>query len=180
MWLAWTMSRIGQPNRAFAGDRGDPDPLVRSAIARASDPLSYARAVVALCTSRLLMPIVATGEDSAPGPDPDRRAEMAAVSVENSAGERALLAFTGLDSLLAWQRAARPVPCTLDDLAATVPEAGAVALLLDIAGPVPFTIEGEILQALASGRRLVELADGSFGWLSLRAEAEEPPVRAGD
>lgn len=161
------MSRLGQPNPAFAGDLGDPDPLVRSAIARASDSLSYARAVVALCASRLLMPIVATGDDGGRAPDPDRRAEMAAVSVENASGERALLAFTGVDALLAWDRSARPVPCTLDDLAATVPEAGAVALLLDIAGPVPFTIEGEVLEALARGQRLVEFADGTFGWASV-------------
>lgn len=155
---------VGQPSAAFTGDRGDADPLVRQLIADASDPLGYARAVVALCTTRLLMPIVATGDDT-PHADPDRHAEMAAVSVTNASGEKALLAFTGIDAQQAWDAAARPVLCTLDDLAATVDEAGAVALVLDIAGPAPFTIEGDMLGPLAAGQRLVEFDDGSFGWV---------------
>lgn len=159
--------KLAQPSAAFAGDRGEPDASVRAAVARADDQLGYARAIVSLCASRLLMPIVAAGDDGGDAPNPDRHAELAAVSVVNAAGERALLAFTGLDALLAWDAAARPVPCTLDDLAATVAEAGSSALLLDIAGPVPFTIEGDILASLAVGQRLVEFDDGTFGWVGL-------------
>lgn len=161
---------LGQPSAAFAGDRGDADTLVRQLIADASDQLGYARAVVALCTARLIMPIVATGDDT-PHADPDRHAEMAAVSVTNAEGEKALLAFTGIDAQLAWDAAARPLLCTLDDLAATVSEAGAVALVLDIAGPVPFTIEGEMLAPLSAGQRLVEFDDGSFGWVQFSQPA---------
>lgn len=98
---------------------------------------------------------------------------MAAISVQGADGERALLAFTGLDSLVAWNRTARPVPCTLDDLAATVAEAGSNALLLDLAGPQPFTIEGEMLESLAAGRRLVEFEDGTFGWVQVEPTAAE-------
>lgn len=166
---------LGQPSAAFAGDRGTADPLVRERVADASDQLSYARAIVALCTARLMMPIVATGDDG-PGAEVDRHAEMAAVSVTNSTGERALLAFTGIDAQHAWDATARPVLCTLDDLAATVAEAGAVALVLDIAGPVPFTIDGELLTHLAEGQRLVEFDDGSFGWVQF-TEAPAPTQR---
>lgn len=159
------MRNLASPNPAFADDRGEPDPLVREALASGDDHIGYLTAVAALCTSRLLLPIVASGDDSMNGPDPDRHAEMAAVSVRSAAGERALLAFTGLDSLQAWQADARPVLCTLDDLAATVVETGDQALIIDIAGPVPFVIETDLIAQLAQGRRLVALPDGGFGWM---------------
>lgn len=160
------MSPLGQPNAAFLGDRGDPDPAVRAAIEAAHDdpPRSYLRAVAALCTTRLLFPVVATGDDSGDGPDPEREAELAAVSIQTSDGRRALLAFTGLDALVAWEPRARPVPATLDDLAATVLETGDDAMLIDAAGPVPFVIGDDLVAQLAQGRRLVELEDGGFGW----------------
>ncbi|WP_420176933.1 SseB family protein [Luteococcus sp. OSA5] len=158
---------MAQPSAAFAGDHGEPDPQVRAAIAAVGGQLGYLRAVAALCASRLLMPIVAHGDDSMDGPDPQRHAEMAAVSLTNAAGERALLGFTGIDALTAWQRDARPVPCTLDDLAATVAEAGASHLLLDVAGPVQFVIGPDLVAELAKGHRLVEIEPGEFGWMFL-------------
>ena len=160
---------LRQPNAAFIGDRGDADPAVREAIEHSGDdlPTSYLRAVAALCVSRLLMPVVASGDDSSDGPDPDRHAELAAVSIEAADGRRALLAFTGIDALVAWEPRARPVPATLDDLAATVLETGATALLLDTAGPVPFVIGDDLVAQLAQGRRLVELEGGGFGWAFL-------------
>lgn len=156
--------RLAQPSGGFAGDMGHADPDVRRIMASASDQVGYVRALVALCTARLIMPIVASGDET-PHHDPDRHAEMAAVLVTGATGERALLGFTGIDALTAWNRGARPVLCTLDDLAATVPEAGAEALVLDIAGPTPFTIEQDVLAQLSAGRRLVELDDGTFGWV---------------
>ena len=50
---------LAQPNSRFAGDDGSPDPLVRAAIAKANSHTGYIRALVALCTARLLLPIVA-------------------------------------------------------------------------------------------------------------------------
>ncbi len=160
---------LRQPGSAFIGDRGDPDPAVRDAIAASGEdlPASYLRAVASLCGSRLLMPVVASGDDSSDGPDPDRHAELAAVSIEAADGRRALLAFTGIDALVAWEPRARPVPATLDDLAATVLETGATALLIDPAGPVPFVIGEDLVAQLSQGRRLVELEDGGFGWAFL-------------
>jgi len=160
------MRTLGQPNPAFADDHGEPDPQVRAALMAAQqDDDAYLDAVVALCTARLLLPIVASGDEAGDGPDPDRHAEMAAVLVENPAGERALLAFTGVDALQAWNPTARPVPCTLDDLAATVVETGAAVLLLDGAGPTPFVLGGDLIDALGRGQRLVRLPDGGFGWM---------------
>jgi len=160
---------LTQPNAAFIGDRGDADPTVRAFIAQAASdlPTSYLRAVAALCGTRLLLPVVASGDDSMDGPDPDRHADLAAVSIAAADGRKALLAFTGMDALVAWEPRARPVPATLDDIAATVLETGDVALLVDSAGPVPLVIGDDLITQLAQGRRLVELDDGGFGWAYL-------------
>ena len=71
---------LAQPNSRFSGDDGAPDPVTRAAIAGARDQKGYIRALVALCTSRLLMPIVASGDEGGDGPDPDRHALEYAVS----------------------------------------------------------------------------------------------------
>jgi type III secretion system (T3SS) SseB-like protein len=155
-------------NAAWAGDRGEPDAGVRAALAAsaAGDADAYLAAVAALCGARLLLPIVADGDESGAGPDPARHVEMSAVLMRSASGESGALAFTGLDALRAFQPAARPVPCTLDEVAATAVEVHAQALVIDVAGPHMLVIEGDLITQLASGNRLVALADG-WGWLSL-------------
>ncbi len=162
------MKTLRAPNGAFAGDHGDPDPALRAVLAEAyAGGAHYAKAVAALCTARLLLPIVASGDEHGDGPDPNRHAEMAAVLVRSDAGATAVPVFTGLDALQAWKPEARPVPCTLDDVAATVLETKSQAILVDLPGPHPVVIELGIVQELAQGRRLVELPDGGFGWMYL-------------
>lgn len=149
------MRQLTHPNQAHVGDRGDADPQVRTALAQVTDDASgYARAISALCLARLLLPIA---------PDPD--GDLAAIQVAAADGATGLPAFTGLDSLQAWNPTARPVLCTLDEVAATALETGAQAVLIDLAGPVALVIETELIAELAQGHRLVELPDGGFGWL---------------
>lgn len=100
----------------------------------------------------------------------DKEAEMAVVLLQRRDGGKALLGFTGVDALQAWDARARPVPVTLDKVAGTAAAEGAVAVLVDAAGPYPLVVEGEVMAALAQGHRLVELADG-FGWV-MTAPAE--------
>ncbi len=164
---------LAQPSTRFLGDDGSPDPVVRGALASVVDQVSYSRALVALCASRLLMPIVASGDETGEH-DPERRAEMAAVTLSNN-GTSHLLAFTGMDAMRAWQPDARPVLCHLDELAASVAPAGATELLLDMAGPAPFVLSGELLAAIADGNRLVEFEDGDFAWV--RQAVESPDAR---
>ncbi|MEA4945496.1 MAG: SseB family protein [Propionicimonas sp.] len=162
------MKTLANPGAAFAGDRGDPDPAVRARLADAGEAESYPRAVAALCGTRLLLPVVATGKEQ-----PGEPAELAAVMMTSTTGRTGLLVFTGLDALLAWNPQARPVPCTLDEVAATAVETGSAAILVDLAGPHPLVIDQELIGDLAAGRRLVELDDGGFGWLQLApVEAE--------
>jgi hypothetical protein len=75
------------------------------------------------------------------------------------------LAFTGLDALQSWQPDARPVPVTLDIAAQAAENQDLAAVLIDVAGPHQLVLEGAILRELAAGHRLVELAEGEFGWI---------------
>lgn len=161
----------GYPDR-FAGDDGAADPQVRKLIAAAQSGGSdaYLDAVVALCGARLLVPLVAAGDDTME-PDPTRDGEVSAVLLQRPDGARALPVFTGTDSATRWQAKARPIPATLDRVAQTALAEGAGTVLIDIAGPVALTIEGEVLTQLAAERRLVRLADG-YGWAGTVADAD--------
>lgn len=169
VWLAGGVRTLGQPNAAWAGDRGEPDGAVRAALAASAGSAErddYLRAVAALCGARLLMPVVAGGEEASEGPDADRHAELAAVVMTSASGRPGALAFTGADSLQSFDRHARPVPCTLDVVAATAAELGASAIVIDVAGPAMLVIDESLIGSLAAGNRLVAL-DGGWGWMSL-------------
>lgn len=161
----------------FADDDGQPAPDVRTALAaaeRAATNSLYLDAVVQLCLSRLLVPLMAAG-DQTRHQDATRHAEMAAVLLEQPDGRRAMLAFTGTDALTAWHAEARPVPATLDVVADTAMQSRAGTLLIDIAGPHPLVIEGAVLENLALARRLVRLPDESYGWLATTQPSEPGP-----
>jgi hypothetical protein len=75
------------------------------------------------------------------------------------------MAFTSTATLTAWDPEARPVPVAAQLAAATAVQEGADALLLDVAGPARFVVEGDDLRRLAAGWRPVRLGDGGWGWL---------------
>jgi hypothetical protein len=160
----------------FPGDTGAASAETRRLIAAAvaeGTPLAYLRAVAAICGDRLLVPVVATATrlgETVAGLASDKEAEMAVVTLQTHDGRRALLAFTGLDALQSWQSDARPVPVTVDRAAQTARNEDLTAVLIDLAGPHPLVIDGEILEELAAGHRLVELADGEFGWIIPRRQ----------
>ena len=137
--------RIETPD-AFAGDDGRADPRWEPAYA---DPV----AVEALLRSgvRLLVPIVSVLDEVDAQTGADKSSHMASVSLVQPDGRRGLLAFTGTESLARWVPAARPVPVTSHQVAAAALEEGADGVLVDIAGPVRFAIDGEFLAELARG-----------------------------
>jgi hypothetical protein len=122
--------------------------------------------VAALQRNRLLVPVVAVlGEvehDDA-GRAHDKTSDMATVLLTGADGRRALLAFTGPAGLARWNPEGRPVPVTLADAARAARQDRADALVVDVAGPVPFVVDGADLAALAGGQVLVRVADG-WGW----------------
>jgi hypothetical protein len=166
---------------AFPGDQGLADPGTRRAMAAAlagAESADYLRAVAALCEDRLLVPVLATATrlgETVGGLASDKEAEMSVVMLQAGDGRRALLAFTGLDSLQAWQADARPVAVTLDQAAQTAQAEGVAALLVDFAGPHPLVLDGEVLASLAAGRRLVETEPGTFGWLVSTLDGKGEP-----
>jgi hypothetical protein len=174
---------LADTNARWAGDDGTPDPQLRRALEQAQpgehqtdDPSAprqrYLDAVVALGAARLLVPVVATGDDAGDGPDPTRQAEISAVWLELPDGSRALPVFTGLDALQAWNTQARPVPGTLDEVALTAAEVGAELLVVDVAGPSPLELGPDLVTQLGAGRRLVALGDGGYGWASVSSRID--------
>jgi SseB protein N-terminal domain len=155
------------PDPGFAGDLGEADPALRSALAgRAADPADsggHLRVLDALTRARLLVPVVALlGEveyDEA-GRAREKTTDMAAVLLTGRDGRQALLAFSGLDSLTAWRADARPVPVTAADAARSAVQEQAAALLLDVAGPAPYAVEGVALDRLARGWTIVQTGLG--------------------
>lgn len=143
------------PDPGFAGDDGSADPALAGALAEhAAGALSSHDVVAALAGARLLVPVVAVLDEAEVGADGLRRdkdSHMATVSLLNPDGRRGLLAFTSTVTLAAWQSDARPVAATSQRVAQAALQEGADAVLLDVAGPVRFPIEGAALQALAAG-----------------------------
>jgi SseB protein N-terminal domain len=148
------------PGRTLAGaaypdDDGSPDPRVSAAlVAFAAGRGSEHAALTALAGCRLLVPVVAlltAGEQDGPGaPRRDKSSEMALPTLIGADGRAALPAFTCLESLARWRPDARPVPAP----AAQVWRSGteeASAVVIDVAGPVPFAVDGARLAALAAG-----------------------------
>ena len=146
-----TLAGPGNP-----GDDGAPDPRVSAALAAyAARRGSEHAALTALAASRLLVPVVAvlTGAEQgrADGLRREKSSEMALPTLIGADGRAALPAFTCLDSLARWRADARQVPVP----AAGVWQAGAQeagAVVIDVAGPVPFAVDGARLAALAEGR----------------------------
>lgn len=161
------------PDPGFAGDDGAPDPALRSALAaHASGEGTYAAALAALQGSRVVVPVVAVAgevEVDEAGLAHDKSSDMAAVLIARPDGRRGLLAFSGVESLAAWDPAARPVPVTARTAAQAALQDGAVALVLDLSGPHRLVVEGDDLQGLAAGWELTSV-QGRSAWIRPAAE----------
>ena len=172
------MRSLNAAESQFQGDDGAADPAVLAALAAyAAGQGSEHAALNALAGSRLLVPVVAVlteeasgdaeaaegteaaegSETEAAGDGPGRglrrekSTEMALPTLIGRDGRAAVLAFTSLDALTRWRPDARPVAVP----AARAWRAGAEeasAVVIDVAGPVPVTVDGARLAALAAGR----------------------------
>ncbi|TQL68769.1 type III secretion system (T3SS) SseB-like protein [Nocardioides albertanoniae] len=143
---------------AFPGDTGETSPEVAAVLqSYAAGESTHGDVLSALAAARVLVPVVAVlGEvevDEA-GLAHDKTSDMATVLLTGADGRQALLGFTGTAALRAWQADARPVPVSLLDAAQAAVHDGADALVLDLAGPVPFAIEGDDLRKVAEGWQL--------------------------
>ena len=160
------------PDPGFAGDDGGVDPVVTAALAaydaaiRAHAPDPHPATLAVIQDARVLVPVVALlgeVEWDEQGLAHDKTSDMAAVLTMGRDGRKALLAFTGTDSLTRWKADARPVPVTVRQAALAALQDEASALLIDLAGPIQFIIEEDDLTSLAQGHRLVPV-EGRWGW----------------
>jgi hypothetical protein len=156
---------------AFPGDDGSAPPSVAAALAAydAAPATGHPAALAELQDSRLLVPVVATlgdVEHDADGRAHDKSSDMAAVLVTGRDGRTALLAFTSTASMRDWDSDARPVSVPTRQAARAALQDGADALVVDLAGPVLFAVEGQELRDLADGLVLRRLA-GAWGWTRL-------------
>jgi hypothetical protein len=157
------------PDPGFAGDDGSvPADLARVLAAYDADPdRHHAEALAVLQQSRLLVPVVAVlgeVEHDEAGLAHDKTSDMATVLMRGNDGRMALLCFTGAQPLRRWNPEGRPVPVAARDAARAAVHDGADALLLDVAGPVSFVVEGEDLRALADGFVVADVG-GRAAWV---------------
>ncbi|MFL6105418.1 MAG: SseB family protein [Marmoricola sp.] len=157
------------PDPGFADDDGSAAPAVTAALAAyAQDPgAQHAPALAALQDSRVLVPVMAVlgeVEHDDQGLAHDKTSDMATVLITGRDGRTALLSFTSSAALEAWNPEARPVAVELRKAALSALQDGADALLVDVAGPVLFAVEGDDLRSLAEGLVLCRVADG-WGWV---------------
>ena len=165
------------PDPGFAGDDGAADREVVEALAAHDRDRAgrHAATLAVLQHARLLVPVVAVlgeVEHDAQGLARDKTSDMATVLLRGRDGRAALLAFTGLAALQRWRPDARPVPVRAADAARAAVQEGADAIVLDVAGPVLFTVEGEQLRALADGFVLGEVA-GTPAWVRVASPADD-------
>ena len=143
------------PDPAFADDDGSADPsLIAVLVARADGAASDRDLVHALAGRRLMVPLVAVLDEAEERPDGLQRekdSHMASVSLLGADGRAALLAFTSVASMAAWDAAARGIPALAQTVGRAALDDGAAALLLDVAGPARGTVTGRALDVLASG-----------------------------
>ena len=106
--------------------------------------------LTAVAASRLLVPVVAVlAEAGADGTE--KETEMALPTLIGNDGRKAVIAFTGTETVRRWRADARPVPVPAPRLWPAVAAEQADAVVIDVAGPVPLVVEGARLRALASG-----------------------------
>jgi hypothetical protein len=136
----------------FPDDNGTVSDEVSAGLAQFAATGDYESALRPLFGARLLVPVVALlgeVEYDENGLAHDKTSDMATVLLKGADGRQALLAFTSMDTLQRWNPEARPVPVWTRDAARSAIQEEADALVIDVAGPVPFAIEGNILRLAA-------------------------------
>lgn len=157
------------PDPGFAGDDGSVPAELAAALDRYdADPAAgHYPALQVLQDSRLLIPVVAVlgeTEVDASGLAREKNSEMAAVLMTTADGRKGLLAFTGTGPMARWDPNARPVAVTAAQAAEAALGDGAEAMVVDVAGPSLFVLQGEDLRCLAEGLQLRRLPEG-WGWV---------------
>lgn len=119
--------RLPGTTPADPDDDGTVDPALAAAITAGDS----GEVGAVLLSARLLVPVVAMPADG--------EADMAVPALVNADGRRALPVFSSYDALRAWRADARPVPMSGARVMAGARAEGYDGVVLDVAGPHPFT-----------------------------------------
>lgn len=177
------MPSIPRPLRP--DDDGQADAAVTSTLAAYQAGTADAAAVLTvLGRARLLVPVVAlltSSEVGAHGLRQEKESEMALPKLIGKDGREAVIAFTSAEALARWRPDARPIRVTGARLGRAALGERAAAAVVDVAGPVPFAIEGAMLRALAALDGSAATPDASAGTVPgvtvARVEAAPEPAR---
>jgi hypothetical protein len=142
---------------AFPDDDGTVDPALADAFG------DDTRVLAVLGGVRVFVPVVALLDDTPA--ERDKEADMAALLMTGADGRRALLTFSSVATMTAWNADARPVPVWGRDAARAALDEDASALLLDLAAPTFTVVETPDVEHLAAGHRLVS-TDAGPAWLT--------------
>ena len=147
----------------FRDDDGSADPEVEARLRdHAAGRIGDRQVLAALSESRVLIPVVAVAtetEEGVGGLTKDKNSEVAIPIMTGKDGRRGVLAFTSVDAVRRWRPDARPVPFTTRDACQATLEENADALVVDVSGPVPYTIQGRFLTMLAENGSVPEPKD---------------------
>lgn len=151
------MSERDLASPAFPDDDGTTDAMLAAAL---GDDVAV---LEVLGDVRVFVPIIPLlGEIAAEG---DKNADMAAVLMTGADGRTALLAFSSVQTMAAWDPQARPVPVIGRDAARATLAEDAGALLLDLGSDSFCVIETADVEHLAAGHVMVRTPAGA-AWLA--------------
>ncbi|MBB6172472.1 hypothetical protein HNR23_002532 [Nocardiopsis mwathae] len=137
----------------FRDDDGSADPQVTERLeAYSRGDIGDRQVLAALGPSRVLVPVVAVPTEVEEGEDGlkrDKKSEVAVPLMIGKDGRRGVLAFTSVDAVRRWREDARPVPVSAIEACKSAIDEGADALVIDVAGPITYAVQGRFLTILA-------------------------------
>jgi hypothetical protein len=159
----------------FDGDLGEADPDLLAAL---DDPRDEAALMRAVAHARLLVPIVAlTAARSAALPRGAGAADMAAVVLTASDGQRAFPVFSSVAGLSAWDTTARPSPVTASRAAQGAVSERCDVMVVDCGSARERVLRPSMVWALAQQRDwLPAHLDPFVAQALIRATADEEQV----
>jgi hypothetical protein len=142
------------PQPEFPADDGRAAPELETALRAYAEGRGGEHGVLAALTgARLFVPVVAvlTEDETVEGLRREKESEMALPTLVGDDGRRGVLAFTSAEALARWRPDARPVAVRAGEACRAARDEPADAVVIDVAGPVPYAIEGARLHVLAEG-----------------------------
>jgi len=184
----WAGRRF-EPNPAAADDGSAPERLIEAIRRFRATELGEAEVLDALRESRLLIPLVAQLGEAGVGEHGltvDKSAELAIVTVAAPDGRSILPAFSSVDSMRAWNPAARPVPADAVRVALAAAGEQTDLVVLDPTSATEFVIRRPALWALAQSQPWTpsyldpEVQRGFDQSVGAEPDVAEVRLRAGD